>query len=104
MRVVDRFLAPALLAASLLGAGCEGFAAEGTTAAGPIGGTDIRSAVLPPPGLYGGVVRLYSHGPQAGVGPGHPVPGVHARHLFARVARSVPVLPPAREAAGGAGA
>jgi hypothetical protein len=31
-------------------------AVEGPTAAGPIGGTDIRSAVLPPPGLYGGVI------------------------------------------------
>ncbi|MEM7168589.1 MAG: transporter [Pseudomonadota bacterium] len=26
---------------------------EGSTAAGPIGGTDIRAAQLPPPGLYG---------------------------------------------------
>jgi len=31
-------------------------AAEGSTVAGPIGGTDIRSAFLPPPGLYGGVI------------------------------------------------
>jgi len=30
-------------------------AVEGPAAAGPIGGTDIRSAMLPPPGLYGGV-------------------------------------------------
>lgn len=30
-------------------------AIEGPTAAGPIGGTDIRSALIPPPGLYGGV-------------------------------------------------
>lgn len=37
--------------------GCgPAFAVEGPTAAGPIGGTDIRSAVLPPPGLYGGVI------------------------------------------------
>lgn len=34
------------------------FAVEGPTAAGPIGGTDIRSAALPPPGLYSGVVGL----------------------------------------------
>ena len=33
-------------------------AVEGPTAAGPIGGTDIGSAVLPPPGLYGGLVGL----------------------------------------------
>lgn len=31
------------------------FAVEGPTAAGPIGGTDIRSALQPPPGVYGGV-------------------------------------------------
>jgi len=31
-------------------------AVEGPTIAGPIGGTDIRSAQLPPPGLYGGVI------------------------------------------------
>lgn len=33
-------------------------AVEGPTAAGPIGGTDIRSAALPPPGLYGGTAQL----------------------------------------------
>lgn len=35
-------------------------AVEGPTVAGPIGGNDIRSAVLPPPGLYGGVVLLHA--------------------------------------------
>src|SRR5262245_52402572 len=34
------------------------WAVEGPTAAGPIGGTDIRSAVLPPPGVYWGAVGL----------------------------------------------
>jgi hypothetical protein len=34
------------------------FALEGPTAAGPIGGYDIRSALLPPPGVYGGVILL----------------------------------------------
>lgn len=33
-------------------------AVEGPTVAGPIGGTDMRSAVLPPPGLYGGTFGL----------------------------------------------
>ena len=32
--------------------------AEGPTIAGPVGGTDIRSAQLPPPGLYGGILLL----------------------------------------------
>lgn len=31
-------------------------AVEGPAVAGPIGGTDMRSATLPPPGLYGGVI------------------------------------------------
>jgi hypothetical protein len=31
-------------------------AAEGPTVAGPIGGNDVRSAQLPPPGLYGGLL------------------------------------------------
>ena len=40
-------------------AGCApAFAVEGPTAAGPIGGTDIRSAVLPGPGAYGGAIAL----------------------------------------------
>lgn len=33
-------------------------AVEGTNATGPIGGTDVRAALLPPPGLYGGVIGL----------------------------------------------
>jgi hypothetical protein len=36
------------------------WAVEGATAAGPIGGRDIRSAILPPPGLYVGAVGLYN--------------------------------------------
>ena len=44
-----------LLAVAFIFAGCApAFAVEGPTAAGPIGGTDIRSAVLPPPGLLAG--------------------------------------------------
>lgn len=35
-------------------------AAEGSSIAGPIGGTDIRSAHLPPPGLNGGSIFLYA--------------------------------------------
>jgi hypothetical protein len=47
-----------LVAASLCGACSSALAVEGPTAAGPIGGTDIRSAMLPPPGLYGGTAAL----------------------------------------------
>jgi hypothetical protein len=40
------------------------FAVEGSSAAGPIGGTDIRSAQLPPPGVYGGTVLFYAEAHQ----------------------------------------
>jgi hypothetical protein len=54
------------------------WAVEGTTAAGPIGGSDIRSAMLPPPGLYGGAVALYNDVTQFNDGSGHPAPGLNA--------------------------
>ena len=38
------------------------FAAEGNSVAGPIGGTDMRSAMLPPPGLWGGGIYVYGAG------------------------------------------
>jgi hypothetical protein len=42
----------------LCAASSPGLGVEGPTAAGPIGGTDVRSAALPPPGLYGGAIGL----------------------------------------------
>jgi hypothetical protein len=45
-------------AALLCAAATPAFAVEGTAAAGPIGGTDIRQALLPPPGIYGGGVAF----------------------------------------------
>ena len=62
------------------------WAAEGTTAAGPIGGNDIRSAILPPPGLYGGVVGLYSTVGRINDGTGNPAPGLDAVNLNAEIA------------------
>ena len=47
-----------LTAAFICAASTPVFAVEGPSAAGPIGGYDIRSAVLPAPGLYGGVILL----------------------------------------------
>jgi hypothetical protein len=45
-----------ILAAAAIGCGCtHALAAEGTAVAGPIGGTDLRSAQLPPAGVYGGL-------------------------------------------------
>jgi hypothetical protein len=61
-------------------------AAEGPVAAGPIGGTDIRSALLPPPGLYGGVIGLRSQVDEIHDGTGHPAPGLNAVDLTAKVA------------------
>jgi len=52
------------------------WAVEGATAAGPIGGSDIRSAIVPPAGLYGGAVGLeYSFGELTN-GTGNPAPGL----------------------------
>lgn len=61
-------------------------AAEGPVAAGPIGGTDMRSAELPPPGLYGGVTGLDSVVHEVHDGTGHPAPGLDAVDLNALVA------------------
>jgi hypothetical protein len=47
-----------LLVAAFCGTSAPALAIEGSTLAGPIGGTDIRSAQLPPPGLYGGIAFL----------------------------------------------
>ena len=48
-----------LLIAAFVASSCSPLMAiEGPTAAGPIGGTDIRSALLPPPGVYGGTMQL----------------------------------------------
>jgi hypothetical protein len=56
----------------------QSWAVEGPTAAGPIGGSDIRSAILPPPGLYGGVVALYNDATQYNDGSGHPEAALNA--------------------------
>src|SRR5215467_262083 len=54
-----------ILAAAVVGCvPTAAVAVEGSSAAGPIGGTDIRSAQLPPPGLYGGSVFLYAEAHQ----------------------------------------
>jgi hypothetical protein len=50
-----------LIAAAMLCVGpAAAHAIEGSSAAGPIGGTDMRVALLPPPGLYGGIVFVGS--------------------------------------------
>ncbi|MCC7253580.1 transporter [Hyphomicrobium sp.] len=47
-----------LTIAFMCGAWVPAGAVEGPTVAGPIGGTDLRAALLPPPGIYVGTVQL----------------------------------------------
>lgn len=56
-------------------------AIEGPTAAGPIGGTDMRSAMLPPPGLYGGVSLLGAGTFDFVDGAGQTIPALSKGHL-----------------------
>ena len=56
-------------------------AVEGSSAAGPIGGTDIRSAQLPPPGIYGGTIQLYAEAHQYFDGAGNLVPALSGLDL-----------------------
>ena len=71
-----------LLAAALIcGASAPAFAIEGSTAAGPIGGTDVRSAIVPPPGLYGGAVFLATEAYDFVDGSGHTIPALAEAHL-----------------------
>lgn len=62
------------------------WAVEGAAAAGPIGGSDIRSAILPPPGLYVGGVGLYNGVTQYNDGTGHPAAGLDAFGLTDSIA------------------
>lgn len=59
-------------------------AVEGTTAAGPLGGTDIRSAQLPPPGLYAGSIFLAGDAPMLVDGKGRSIPALNAAHFTAK--------------------
>ena len=62
------------------------FAVEGPTAAGPIGGTDIRSAMLPPPGVYGGVILLGASTLDFVDGHGETIPALRDAHLAKELA------------------
>ena len=69
------------IAVLLLFACTPALAVEGPTAAGPIGGTDIRSAMLPPPGLYGGVILLGAGTLDFVDGHGDTIPALREAHL-----------------------
>ncbi len=96
-----RFAAAVMTVATLLGASQPTRALEGTTAAGPIGGTDIRSAILPPPGLYGGVAGLVTSVNEIRDGSGHPVAGLNAVDLFAKIGGPFFIYVPDVEVLGG---
>ena len=76
-----RCLAAALAAALMLGAGAPALAAEGPSIAGPIGGTDVRSALLPPPGLYGGAIVFGAEALRFVDGQGHTIPPLSGAYL-----------------------
>jgi len=65
-----------LITMALLCAAPTALAVEGTTAAGPVGGSDVRVALLPPPGLYGGAVFFAGDAPRLVDGKGHDIPGL----------------------------
>lgn len=65
------------------------WAAEGTTAAGPIGGTDVRSAFLPGPGLYGAIVGVWATSSQIRDGSGDARAGLNAVDITAVSAGAV---------------
>jgi hypothetical protein len=77
-----RFL---LIAALLFIAPGSAFAIEGPTSAGPIGGTDIRSGLLPPPGLYGGTIQLGAGSIDFVDGSGRTIPALQDAHLSVAV-------------------
>jgi len=68
-------LAP-IVTLALLCAVPPALAVEGTTAAGPVGGSDVRVALLPPPGLYGGVAYFAGNAPRLVDGNGRDIPGL----------------------------
>ena len=71
-----------VLAVAFIWAACNrAWAIEGPTIAGPIGGTDIRSAQLPPPGLYGGLILLGATAFDFVDGKGNTIPALREAHL-----------------------
>src|SRR5262245_19919849 len=84
-----------LVPLALLALACSAssaLAVEGSTAAGPIGGTDVRSAFLPPPGVYGGAIGLAGDAPRIVDGRGETALGLKAAYLTVKGGRAVPDL------------
>jgi hypothetical protein len=90
-----------LLAAGLISAASSCWAIEGSSAAGPIGGTDIRSALLPPPGLYGGLAILGATAFDFVDGSGNTIPALASAHLNKKFLAPILVYVPDLQVLGG---
>jgi hypothetical protein len=82
MRIAPRILAVALIC----GPATPLRAVEGSSLAGPIGGTDIRSALHPPPGFYGGLIGLGAVGTDFVDGNGQKIPALQDARLTGKIA------------------
>jgi len=89
-----------LVTTALLFGASTAFAVEGTTAAGPVGGSDVRVALLPPPGLYGGVVFFAGNAPRLVDGNGRDFPGL-SPHFTVKAAAPFALYVPNVQVLGG---
>lgn len=89
------------LSASVCGSVLPSIAAEGATAAGPIGGSDIRSALLPPPGIYGGIIGASTAANELKDGAGQNIAALDAVNLRSTVGGAMFLYVPELEVFGG---
>lgn len=76
-------------------------ASEGFAIAGPIGGTDVRSAQLPPPGLYGGAIYVHAESRGFYDGNGDSVPALDDLSFSSDIAQTFLVYVPDLQLLGG---
>jgi hypothetical protein len=79
----------------------KGWATEGNTVAGPIGGTDMRSAMLPPPGLWVGGVYAYGAARGFADGNGDDIPQASGLDLWRDTAGAFLIYVPPVQIFGG---
>jgi hypothetical protein len=96
----DRLGFALLVAVALLSGAPHTHAVEGTTAAGPVGGSDVRVALLPPPGLYGGVAFFAGNAPRLVDGNGRDIPGL-SPHFTVKAAAPFALYVPDVQVLGG---
>lgn len=90
-----------LLTALALWSGQAG-AVEAPTVAGPIGGTDARSALIPPPGVYGGVALYHAETVDFNDKDGREIPALSDAHLEKTLGAPFFIYVPQTTIAGGA--